>query len=133
MGAAVASEAGVRGRKGTSGPGTSGPQGGGAYVSVLQRARLLDATVGLVCEFGARQLTVRRVTVRAGVSSKTFYDLFADREECLLAAFDRAVEQLAKVARSACESEGEWAARIRRTLEALLVFVDGEPQLRRFV
>jgi AcrR family transcriptional regulator/DNA-binding MarR family transcriptional regulator len=113
--------------------GAPGSQGGGAYVSVLQRARLLEATVGLVCEFGARQLTVRRVTVRAGVSSKTFYDLFADREECLLAAFDRAVEQLATVAASAYAIEGEWVARVRGTLDALLVFLDGEPLLGRFV
>jgi AcrR family transcriptional regulator/DNA-binding MarR family transcriptional regulator len=113
--------------------GAPGPRGGGAYVSVLQRARLLDATVGLVCEFGARQLTVRRVTVRAGVSSKTFYDLFADREECLLAAFDRAVEHLAAVATSAYVVEREWVARVRSTLGALLVFLDGEPRLRRFV
>src|SRR6202046_110930 len=125
---AVASAGRVRARKGAP-----GPQGGGAYVSVLQRARLLDATVGLVCELGARQLTVRRVTVRAGVSSKTFYDLFADREECLLAAFDRAVGQLATVARSAYAVEGEWVARVRRTLGALLVFLDGELLLRRFV
>ena len=126
MGAAVASV--PRARKGAV-----GPRGGGAYVSVLQRARLLDATVGLVCEFGARQLTVRRVTVRAGVSSKTFYDLFADREECLLAAFDRAVERLATVARSAYGVEGEWVARVRGALGALLVFLDGEPLLGRFV
>jgi AcrR family transcriptional regulator/DNA-binding HxlR family transcriptional regulator len=103
------------------------------YVSVLQRARVLDATVGLVCESGARQLTVRRVTVRAGVSSKTFYDLFSDRDECLLAAFDRAVEQLATVARSAYAVEGGWVARVRNTLDALLVFLDGESRLRRYV
>jgi AcrR family transcriptional regulator/DNA-binding MarR family transcriptional regulator len=127
---AVAREAPVRIR---ARKGVPGPQGGGAYVSVLQRARLLDATVGLVCELGARQLTVRRVTVRAGVSSKTFYDLFSDREECLLAAFDHAVEQLATVAKSAFAVEGEWVVRVRRTLDALLMFLDEEPQLRRFV
>ncbi len=127
MGAVAGAER-VRARKGAA-----GPQGGGVYVSVLQRARMLDATVGLVCEFGARQLTVRRVTVRAGVSSKTFYDLFADRDECLLAAFDHAVERLATVARSAYAVEGEWVARVRRTLDELLVFLDGEPSLRRFV
>jgi AcrR family transcriptional regulator len=126
----VASEVPVRIR---ARKGVAGPQGGGVYVSVLQRARVLDATVGLVCEFGARQLTVRRVTVRAGVSSKTFYDLFADRDECLLAAFDHAVEQLATVARPAYMVEGEWVAQVRETLDALLVFLDEEPLLRRFV
>jgi AcrR family transcriptional regulator len=129
-GARVASEARTRigARKGVA-----GSRGGGVYVLVLQRARVLDATVGLVCEFGAGQLTVRRVMVRAGVSSKTFYDLFSDRDECLLAVFDHAVEQLAMVARLAYAVEGEWVVRVRETLDALLVFLDEEPLLRRFV
>ena len=72
-------------------PGTPGPRGGGVYVTELQRARLLDATFAVVAEHGYRRMTVRRVSGRAGVSNKTFYDLFADREDCFLAAFDHAV------------------------------------------
>jgi AcrR family transcriptional regulator len=108
-------------------------KGGGAYVSVLQRTRLLEATVSLVSELGVRLLTVRRVTARAGMSSKTFYDLFEDREDCLLSAFDHAVEKLCTVALPAYRAKDEWAERVRAGLAAVLMFLDGEPELRRFV
>ena len=72
-----------------------GAHGGGLYVSELQRARLLDATFAVVAEVGYRGMAVRAVAERAGVSSKTFYDLFSDREDCFLAAFDYGVEELA--------------------------------------
>ncbi len=113
--------------------GVMGPQGGGVYVSALQRARLLDATVSLVAELGVRQLTVRRVTARAGMSSKTFYDLFADREECLLAAFDQAVERIAEVVVPAYGAEDDWVAGMRGGLGALLGMLDGERASGRFV
>jgi AcrR family transcriptional regulator len=114
-------------------PGTPGPRGGGVYVSELQRARLLDAAFAVVAEDGYRRMTARRVSGRAGVSNKTFYDLFTDREDCFLAAFDHAVDELTAVVLPAYEAEKEWAARIRAGLGALLSFLDGEPALRRLV
>jgi AcrR family transcriptional regulator len=114
-------------------PGTPGPRGGGVYVSELQRVRLLDATFAVVAEDGYKRMTARRVSGRAGVSNKTFYDLFTDREDCFLAAFDLAVEELAAVVLPAWEGENEWATRIRAGLGALLEFLDGEPALRRLV
>jgi AcrR family transcriptional regulator len=111
----------------------AGSRGGGVFVPVLQRARLLDATVGLVVEVGVRGLTVRRVTARAGMSSKTFYDLFSDREECLLAAFDHAVGRIAEVVLPAYGAEDDWVAGMRAGLGALLGLLDGELVLGRFV
>jgi AcrR family transcriptional regulator len=111
----------------------AGPRGGGVYVSELQRARLLDATFAVVAEEGYRRMTVRRVSDRAGVSNKTFYDLFSDREDCFLAAFELAVERLAVSVVPAYEGERDWAARIRAGLGALLGFLDDEPALRRLV
>jgi AcrR family transcriptional regulator len=69
----------------------------------------------------------------AGVSNKTFYDLFSDREDCFLAAFDYAIEQLTTVVVPAWEGEKDWAAGIRAGLGALLGFLDEEPALRRLV
>jgi AcrR family transcriptional regulator len=103
------------------------------YVTELQRTRLLDATFAVVSEEGYRRMTVRRVSGRAGVSNKTFYDLFTDREDCFLAAFEQAVSELAAVVLPACEVEGEWVARVRAGLGALLGFLDGEPALCRLV
>lgn len=118
----------VRARKGTR-----GSQGGGVFVGVLQRARLLDATVGLVVEVGVRGLTVRRVTARAGMSSKTFYDLFSDRGECLLAAFEQSVERIADVVVPVYEGESGWVESVRGGLGVLLELLDGDPVLARFV
>src|ERR1039457_4029490 len=97
-------------------PGTPGPRGGGVFVSELQRARLLDATFSVVSEDGYRRMTARSVSGRAGVSNKTFYDLFSDREDCFLGAFDHAVEELAAVVLPAWEGEQEWATAIRAGL-----------------
>jgi len=99
------------------------------YVTELQRTRLLDATFAVVAEEGYRRMTVRRVSGRAGVSNKTFYDLFTDREDCFLAAFDEAVDELAAVVQPAYEGEKEWVARVRAGLGALLGFLDDEPAL----
>jgi AcrR family transcriptional regulator len=110
-----------------------GPRGGGLYVSELQRTRLLNAAFELVAEQGYRRMAARKVAERAGVSPKTFYDLFTDREDCFLAAFDHAVEELAAVARPAYEGEKEWSGRIRAGLGALLDCLDGEPELCRLV
>jgi AcrR family transcriptional regulator/DNA-binding MarR family transcriptional regulator len=103
------------------------------YVPEFQRTRLLDATFALVAAEGYRRLTARRVSDWAGVSNKTFYDLFSDREDCFLAAFDYAIDQLAVVVVPAWEGERDWAARIRAGLGALLGFLDEEPALRQLV
>jgi AcrR family transcriptional regulator len=105
------------------------------FVSELQRARLLDAAFAVVSEDGYRRMTARRVSGRAGVSNKTFYDLFTDREDCFLAAFDHAVDEISAVVLPAYEGEGEgeWAAGIRAGLGVLLEFLDGEPALRRLL
>jgi predicted DNA-binding transcriptional regulator AlpA len=52
-----------------------------AQMNGVQRARLLAAAVEVVSEFGYGGMSMARVTTRAGVSRKTFYDLFEDRED----------------------------------------------------
>src|SRR5262245_37375973 len=59
-----------------------------------QRERLLDATDELIAERGAAKASIEAIIKAAGVSSVTFYEHFRDKEECFLAAFDRAVEGL---------------------------------------
>jgi AcrR family transcriptional regulator len=78
-------------------------------------------------------MTVRRVCDRAGVSNKTFYDLFSDREDCFLAAFDFAVGRFAAVVVPAWERERDWAKRVRAGLGGLLACLDEEPELCRLV
>ena len=91
--------------------------------------------LGLLRRRVSRGVSATRVSARAGMSTKTFYDLFADREDCFLAVFDRAVEQLAAAAGPVWEAgcEGEWVERVRAALTVLLAALEREPALGKVV
>jgi AcrR family transcriptional regulator len=63
-------------------------------VLASQRGRLLDAMAEVVALRGYGRATVADVIEHAGVSRKTFYEHFSDKEECFLAAYDAGVEVL---------------------------------------
>jgi AcrR family transcriptional regulator len=101
----------------------------GVRVGEIQRARIVVAIGELVRERGAGGVTVAHVVARSGVSRRTFYELFQDREDCFLAAFDVAVARAAESVLPAYGGEGKWRERIRAGLEAALAFLDAEPEL----
>jgi len=102
-------------------------------LSEIQRARILAAMVDVASERGAGNATVAHVVARSGVSRRTFYELFADREECFLAAFDDVVRRVALVVVPAYERPGPWRAKTRSALTALLELLDREPGLARLL
>jgi len=98
-----------------------------ARVGDLQRARILTAMTELVRERGVRGVAVAHVVGRSGVSRRTFYEQFDDREDCLLAAFEHALRRAgASVLPAYAAAEG-WPERIRAGLAGLLEFLDAEP------
>jgi AcrR family transcriptional regulator len=105
---------------------------GREQVGELQRARILAAMTELVRERGAAHVTVAHVVARSGVSRRTFYEQFDDREGCLLAAFEHALECAARAVRPAYESASGWRERIRAGLAALLEFLDVQPAMGGF-
>jgi AcrR family transcriptional regulator len=92
----------------------------------IQRARLLAAMVEVSGEHGAGSATVARVVERAGVSRRTFYELFVDREDCFLAAFDEGVGRACRCVLDSYDSNARWTERVRTALVALLSFLDVE-------
>src|SRR5262249_22140037 len=110
-------------------PGPSGlPRG---QVTEIQRSRMLSAAVDAVEDVGYARMTVAEVIGRARVSRKTFYDVFSDREDCFLAAFEQAIEQSRAVAIEAYIGADSWREGIRSALAHLLAFMDDEPGLTR--
>jgi AcrR family transcriptional regulator len=83
----------------------------------------------LVHERDPGTVTVAHVVERSGVSRRTFYELFKDREDCFLAAFDTAIAMAAETALPAYAAPGSWRERVRAGLEAMLCFLDAEPEL----
>ena len=59
-----------------------------------QRERLLEAMAGAVAEKGYSRVAVADVIERAGVSRKTFYEQFANKEACFVAAYDAGVDAM---------------------------------------
>jgi AcrR family transcriptional regulator/DNA-binding MarR family transcriptional regulator len=110
-------------------PGPGGlPRG---QVTEIQRRRMLAAAVEAVGEVGYARMSVAQVIGRARVSRKTFYDVFSDREDCFLTAFNQGVEQARAIATEAYEREPGWREGIRSALASLLVFMDEEPGLAK--
>jgi AcrR family transcriptional regulator len=102
-----------------------------SQVAEIQRSRLLAAAVSVFDEQGYAGTTVAHVTRRARVSRRTFYELFANREECLVAVVEDAVSQV-QAELSAAGLEGlSWRERMRTGLGVILAFLDREPALAR--
>jgi len=110
-------------------PGAAGLARG--QVTEIQRARMLAAAVDAVEQVGYARLTVAQVIGRAKVSRKTFYDVFADRDDCFLAAFEQAIADGGAVVREAYGQERDWCNGIRAGLARLLMFMDEQPGLAK--
>ena len=63
-------------------------------VAASQRRRMLAAMVAAVAEKGYVAVAVADVVKGARVSRATFYEHFADKEDCFVAAFHACVDQL---------------------------------------
>lgn len=110
-------------------PGPGGlPRG---QVTEIQRSRMLTAAVQAVEAVGYTRMTVAQVIGRAKVSRKTFYDVFVDREDCFLAAFDQTIAQARALAVESYELESGWREGVRAGLARLLRAMDEEPGLAK--
>jgi AcrR family transcriptional regulator len=112
------------------------PTGDGSareHVGEIQRTRILMAMAEVACERGAGDVSVVHVVERAGVSRRTFYELFEDREDCLLAAIDAAIARARWYVSTEYDRSAGWAERVRSALTAMLWFLETEPTLGRLV
>ncbi len=102
-----------------------------AQVAEIQRSRLLAAAVRAVDELGWANTTVADIVARSRISRRTFYETFANREECLAAVLEDIVGVIAgELADAGLEGLG-WRERARRGLSTILAFFDREPVLAR--
>jgi AcrR family transcriptional regulator len=100
-------------------------------VHAVQRERLIAAMLDAAATIGYRDTNVQDVIERAGVSRPTFYDHFANKDDCFLAAFDASAQRLrSRVAAAAARGES-WRSRLRLGLAAVLAFAAAEPQTAR--
>jgi AcrR family transcriptional regulator len=96
-----------------------------------QRERMLLAVAEAVAEQGYATTTVADIIARARLSRRTFYEHFADKEECFLAAYDTVVEQLLAAVGHAYEQGETWPRKVHDGLETFLGYLASEPAFAR--
>jgi AcrR family transcriptional regulator len=93
-----------------------------------QRRRLDAAAAAVFARHGYAEATAEAIAREAGMSKATFYEHFANKEDCILALFDTAQQQvLGALARAGADEGLEPGERQRRSIAALLDAVAAHP------
>jgi AcrR family transcriptional regulator len=102
-------------------------------VAESQRERLLNGVVEAVVEHGYNATTIAQLIEAASVSRRTFYEHFAGKEECALAAYEMIATHVGEALREAEAEEAAWPDRVRAELATLLGIFAADPTVARFV
>lgn len=102
-------------------------------VAADQRERLYEATIKAVNERGFVATTISDLVAGAGVSRRSFYEHFENKEECLLATYDALIERLTARMASAYDPKDEWIDQIEAIVSALFEASSDRPDAARLV
>jgi AcrR family transcriptional regulator len=103
-------------------------------VAESQRERLLVAMADACADKGYANVAVADVIERAGVSRRSFYEHFSNKEECFLAAYDAGVAGLLEAiaeAEEAARGAGGLLAAARAGTEVYLQLLADNPAFAR--
>jgi AcrR family transcriptional regulator len=98
---------------------------------VTQRERLIDAMALTVAQRGYAATSVADVLKAARISRRTFYEQFADKEDCFLAAYDQIVARCVERVTDAFHAASSWEDGIALAVDALLHVLAAEPAFAR--
>ena len=91
-----------------------------------QRGRLICAVADSVADKGYAATTVGDVCALAGVSRKTFYAHFRDKEDCFLAAYDTGSEAIYDAMVQAARGHEDWRDVLDAVFGTWLEFLDAD-------
>src|ERR1700753_3952154 len=91
------------------------------------------ATARVTAARGYEATTVADILAAAGVGRESFYEIFSDRRDCVLAAHETLLDDLIAKVAAAYAGDGDWVERCRATLAALLDWFAAAPPAGRFL
>ena len=98
----------------------------------VQRRRLFEAAAHVFAGRGYAEASAGAIARAAGMSKATFYEHFANKEECILALFDEAAtEVLRAMAQAAAEAGPDPRDRLRAGIGAFLDMLAAHPDEAR--
>jgi AcrR family transcriptional regulator len=102
-----------------------------ADVAEQQRARIISALAKVLTERGYVNTPVAAIIERAGVSRETFYEQFASKQECFVAALENTVQDLGAMLSTALDPPGTPIERFDRMLRVYLDALAARPDTAR--
>jgi AcrR family transcriptional regulator len=100
----------------------------------VQKHRLFDAAAEIFSRVGYAEASAEAISREAGMSKATFYEHFANKEECLLALFEFAsatlLEALMQASRGA---DRDFQERHRSGLQAILESIEAHPMMAQAI
>jgi AcrR family transcriptional regulator len=98
------------------------------FVAANQRERMLDAVADVVSFKGYVAMSVEDIVSAAGVSRRTFYDNFKDKQEAFLDAFDAIGGELIRRVGVTYDASARFPDGVIAGLRAFLGFAAEEPR-----
>ncbi|MDX6658165.1 MAG: hypothetical protein QOH62_2958 [Solirubrobacteraceae bacterium] len=95
----------------------------------MQRRRLFEAAAAVFARVGYADASAESISREAGMSKATFYEHFANKEECILALFDEAATETMRAMVGEADSEpASYEERIRGGVHAFLEVLTQYPE-----
>ena len=98
-----------------------------------QLQRLAEAAAAVFARSGYADATAEAIAREAGMSKATFYEHFANKEDCVLGLFDRAMERMLGAMTAVHDADADLAPaeRYRHSIRALLAVIAEHPDYAR--
>jgi AcrR family transcriptional regulator len=95
----------------------------------VQRRRLFEAAAAVFARLGYAEASAEAISREAGMSKATFYEHFANKEECLLALFDQAAADVIREMGAVSEGDdfADYEQRVRAGIRAFLGTLERHP------
>jgi AcrR family transcriptional regulator len=108
-----------------------GPGRSASEVAAHQRARIHEAMIELVSEREYVAVTIRDLAQLASVSTRTFYDRFGGKDECLLSTYELVMRSMTERVFIAQKDGRDWEEQVRLTFSSLAQQLANEPKAAR--
>lgn len=102
-------------------------------VSSEHRARLLQAMATVAAAQGLAATSIAAVVAEAGVSKRTFYEHFVDKDACFLELYRASSASALRTLRESVQPERPWQDQVEFALGAYLAHLASGPQLIRML
>lgn len=97
------------------------------------RARLLQAMATVAASQGLAATSIAAVVAEAGVSKRTFYEHFTDKDACFLELYRAASGSALRTLREAVQPQRAWQDQVEHALGAYFAHLSSGPQLIRML